>query len=96
MPYIRPDDRPEIQEAAEKLGELCGSPGKLNYGITVVMHEVLCEMGNGYAEAASIVAALECAKLEFYRRVMAPYEDMKAAENGDILLSDGTNMATDA
>jgi hypothetical protein len=34
-----------------------------------------------YAEA---ISALECAKLELYRRQLAPYEDKKCAENGDV------------
>ncbi len=96
MPYIKQEDRPEIRAAAEELASLCRSPGELNYGITVVLHDMLRELGKDYDMCASLVATLECVKSEFYRRVMAPYEDMKAAENGDILLSDGTNMATDA
>jgi len=32
----------------------------------------------------AIIGALECAKLELYRRVAAPYEDDKIAENGDV------------
>ena len=30
------------------------------------------------------MGALECAKLELYRRVAAPYEDVKIMENGDV------------
>lgn len=30
-----------------------------------------------------IIAAFECAKLEFYRRMAAPYEDTKIVQNGD-------------
>jgi hypothetical protein len=29
-------------------------------------------------------AALECAKLEFYRRIVVPYEDGRCAANGDV------------
>ena len=39
------------------------------------------------AQAAKIneaVGALECAKLEFYRRLAGPCEDRKVAENGDL------------
>lgn len=32
----------------------------------------------------SVLGAIECAKLEFYRRVAAPYETTKALENGDV------------
>jgi len=34
--------------------------------------------------AGDAIGALECAKLELYRRVAAPYEDTKIAENGDV------------
>ena len=30
------------------------------------------------------MGVLECCKLEFYRRVAAPYEDIKIEENGDV------------
>jgi hypothetical protein len=93
VPYIKPEERAKIQVAAEALAALCDSPGQLNYGITVALHAVLMRLGKGYSNAASLVAALECAKMEFYRRVMAPYEDMKTRQNGDVVLSDGTNVA---
>ncbi len=32
----------------------------------------------------AVVGALECAKLELYRRMVAPYENGKIAENGDV------------
>ena len=31
-----------------------------------------------------LIGVLECAKLELYRRVAAPYEDDKIDENGDV------------
>jgi hypothetical protein len=31
-----------------------------------------------------MIGALECAKLELYRRLASPYEDLKIADNGDI------------
>ena len=37
-----------------------------------------------YADINELIGALECAKLEFYRRKAAPYEDKKAVENGDL------------
>jgi len=30
------------------------------------------------------IKALECAKLEYYRRKMGPHEDIKIQENGDV------------
>ena len=31
-----------------------------------------------------MVGVLECAKLELYRRMAAPYEDEKIEDNGDV------------
>ena len=32
----------------------------------------------------NLVGVLECAKLELYRRLAAPYEDLKIEDNGDV------------
>lgn len=42
------------------------------------------EMEMNFDNASNALAAVECAKLEFYRRILAPYEDKKIGENGDI------------
>jgi hypothetical protein len=40
--------------------------------------------GQSYSIINDIVGVLECAKMEFYRRVAVPYEDKKRTENGDV------------
>jgi hypothetical protein len=40
-----------------------------------------------YAHINEAIGALECAKLELYRRVAAPYEDEKMKESGDVYRS---------
>ena len=37
-----------------------------------------------YSLINEVTGALENAKLEFYRRVVVPYEDMKIKINGDV------------
>jgi len=37
-----------------------------------------------YSDYNALVGVLECAKLEFYRRAVAAYEDKKIKENGDV------------
>jgi hypothetical protein len=37
-----------------------------------------------YAHLNEAVGVLECAKLELYRRIAAPYEDDKRSETGDV------------
>jgi len=56
----------------------------LNYVFTQVITEYLDNNGESYQTINDIVGALECCKLELYRRIVAPYEDQKIKENGDV------------
>jgi hypothetical protein len=40
--------------------------------------------GLTYETLNAVIGVLECAKLEFYRRVAAPYEDTKIQQNGEV------------
>jgi len=55
--------------------------GDLNYIITRILKE---SYPLRYFNLNRAVGVLECCKLEFYRRVAAPYEDTKIKENGDV------------
>jgi hypothetical protein len=77
MPYVKQEDRLRL------LDDLPRTPGELNYEITLLISKYWDYTGN-YQGINDIVGALEGAKLEFYRRVAAPYEDKKIAENGDV------------
>lgn len=65
--------------------------GELNYKITMTALEYL-EMARrlrnqdkpSYSDFNEVIGALECAKLELYRRMIAPYEEQKRFENGDV------------
>jgi len=59
------------------------TPGELNYILTMIINNYW-QTNGGYRAINDIVGALEGAKLEFYRRVAAPYEDQKIKENGDV------------
>lgn len=59
--------------------------GELNYAITKLCNEFLKQITDESYEAYNgIIGVLECAKLEFYRRAVAVYEDKKMSENGDV------------
>lgn len=58
--------------------------GDLNFAITKMCLAFLEQTGTRYSSINAIVGVLECAKLEFYRRLAAPYEDVKKATNGDV------------
>lgn len=80
MPYIQQKDRKEIAD-----GRKPNNAGELNYAITRLIMDYLYR-GDGiytYKDLNDVMGAVEGAKLEFYRRVAAPYEDNKIKENGD-------------
>lgn len=95
MPYIDPIRRAEMLPNCD--GDSSPrTPGELNFAITVLCQEYLrdtCDKRTdahglaqpklSYAKLNEVVGVLECAKLEMYRRQVAPYEDIKMAENGD-------------
>lgn len=81
MPYIPPQDRPNVINEHEYF-----SPGKLNFFISDAIDTYIHAKGLNYDTLNTVVGVLECAKLELYRRVAAPYEDKKKEENGEVYL----------
>lgn len=83
MPYIDALRRRQVYT-----GDVIETPGELNYVLTAVCMDYLEHRqraeGMSYTHLNDIVGALESAKLEFYRRVVVPYEDKKCADNGDV------------
>jgi hypothetical protein len=58
--------------------------GDLNYVITKLLTETLGQGGWRYKKINEAIGVLECVKLEFYRRLAAPYEANAVVKNGDI------------
>jgi hypothetical protein len=77
VPYIPHYDREWAQLSQRNEGEL-------NYAITRLCNEYLIKNGKSYGNFNAVVGVLECAKLELYRRMVAPYEDQKKELNGDV------------
>jgi hypothetical protein len=94
MPYLQPADRKPYAEPLAELHALLVATdpakrqGALNFMATTLATALLTGDPH-YRDIGEAVSALECAKLELYRRVAAPYEDAKAAENGDVYPSLG-------
>ena len=88
MPYIKPEIRAELDKHIDELlwhvNNHCGRAGNLNYVMTRLINGLLAIRGYGYTDLNEFIGALECCKLELYRRLAAPYEDKKCAENGDV------------
>ena len=79
MPYI-----PQSQRRFSKRLGVVRNSGELNYQFTLSINRYLVHNGLSYQSLNDIVGALECAKLEMYRRIASPHEDRKIAENGDV------------
>ncbi len=90
MPYVKPEERqaldPMIDALAAELRER--GAGAQNYAITRLLLAWIEARGASYETLADAVKVLETAKLEFYRRAVAPYEDAKVRENGDVYPGD--------
>jgi hypothetical protein len=84
MPYIKADRRPDFDEHIEKLAEEVENEGELNYVIYKLAARIIDRMGENYSNLSMCSSAMEHAKLEWYRKRLAPYEDVKIRENGDI------------
>lgn len=87
MPYIRPERRTKYEGVLKELiGILKSLPaeevdGELNYVVTKILKEIYPLR---YFHLNRAIGVLECIKQEYYRRVAAPYEDVKIKESGDV------------
>lgn len=90
MPYINGDARKRLDPNLDYLGIECPqTAGELNYLLT----QIILDYSNAWQDSQpryqtynDVIGALECCKLEMYRRAVAPYEERKIAENGDVYL----------
>lgn len=92
MPYIAAQDRKRVDDVVEMMPKL-QTEGELNYTVTRLVDKFLREHGFNYKNLNAVVGVLECAKLEAYRRMAAPYEDGKAQLNGDAYSEQHTRTA---
>mgnify|MGYP001561261359 CR=1 FL=1 len=78
MPYISKACREELLKRPSQ------TAGELNYAITCLIKQYTEAKGISYSVLNEVVGVLECVKAELYRRVVAPYEDLKCGLNGDV------------
>ena len=81
MPYIENRDRENIRFGWDPI-----TYGQLNYAITKIIDSFLVGRDDQlrYEHINGVIGVLECAKLELYRRIAVPYEDLKKESNGDV------------
>jgi hypothetical protein len=85
MPYVSKENREKFAEFVASMEQLkIEGPGDLNYLVTMLTHRYLNQEPESYQMYNDAVGALEGAKLELYRRHIAPYENEKIRENGDV------------
>lgn len=80
MPYIKNVDQLRVKDTLSPQ-----NAGELNYLLTEVVLEFLYRNETPrYQDMNDAIGALEGCKLELYRRLVSPYEDVKIKENGDV------------
>lgn len=94
MPYIAESRRKQLDDQiSELINKMITldqdslvrlSPGDLNYIFTKLAIGFSNSKGISYQTFNDVLGALEGAKLELYRRLIAGYEDYKAKQNGDV------------
>jgi hypothetical protein len=88
-PYIAGEKRPDKDQLIDQLIEILRDDpkidGSVNYVITrIVAGSLRPDTGWSYTIASDAVKAFECAKLEFYDRILKPLELDARKRNGDI------------
>lgn len=85
MPYLPSSQKERIDRGliALNLSELKDS-GALNYAIHQVVSQYISENKENYQVYNDIIGALECAKMELYRRLISDYENKKILLNKDV------------
>lgn len=90
MPYIKPEERLRLNEHIISLTDeinrifpfgLLERAGRFNYVVTRLIQRVFPQ--RKYWAFALVCGILVTILLEFYRRIMVPYEELKIHENGD-------------
>jgi hypothetical protein len=86
MPYIKKIDRKKFESLMITLQHSYPtSVGELNYLVSCLVKMYIDVHGGNYQAFNDAIGAMECSKMEMYRRFAIPYEDLKCKENGDII-----------
>lgn len=91
MPYIVESKREVLNKAIDDLVDALrqlesddpenNMEGNLNYAISSIINQTY---NVSYRSINDVVGLLECVKMEYYRKVAAPYETQKEFDNGPV------------
>lgn len=87
MPYIKQEQRPDIDELVTPLLDhlkslpLEDQDGSLNYAVTKIIKNLYPKKYFHFNRALGVMTAITS---ELYRKIIGPYEDTKIIENGDV------------
>ena len=90
MPYIREAARDYMRGPTQALADVICTKADLCYAVAVLMRAyarespILDASRAGWSGMSDAIAAVECAKLDFYAMVVQPYEEQKKKANGDV------------
>lgn len=86
MPYILDAHKIDVHTDLLEQGVdfVPENAGELNYIASELINNYLRQRGMSYATINEMIGALECCKLELYRMIAAPYEEIKMRENGAV------------
>ena len=92
MPYITRTRRANLDPDIKALAGRISGKAQLNYAITKLVHLYVDAGIVNYDAFSDVEGTLQCVSKEFYRTVVAPYEDKKRKENGSISSLDAVTV----
>ena len=78
MPYIKKKHRDELFYREPQ------NAGELQYLMAEMFKDYMHRQGKRYQTLNDVMGALSGAQMEFYRKVVEPYEDKKISQNGGV------------
>lgn len=74
-----------MDDEIEYLSQQIDTTGEFNYAVTTLATRLTEKWGVDYSTCSRVRAVFTDASDEYYRRLMAPYEDKKIEANGDVV-----------
>lgn len=83
MPYIKDAHLRELLISGKTFPR---NAGELTFMLFYLCRKYVEVNGKTFTVLAEVLGALSATSLEFYRKDIAPYEDTKIVDNGDVII----------